>query len=113
MPLTVPDLRPLLTCTDSTVMVSAARVVGNMVRIAGATLGDSFFTKEIDQALQMLEGPYNQKYSIFLLVLIVRLSSRGRPVQRGLDSASIRFQRSAPLLSFRSARPGQDLDPAT
>lgn len=50
------DLRPLLTCTDSAVMVSAARVVGNMVRIAGATLGDPFFTKEIDQALQMLEG---------------------------------------------------------
>jgi hypothetical protein len=37
-------------------MLSAARVVGNMVRIAGATLGDPFFTKEIDQALQMLEG---------------------------------------------------------
>lgn len=52
------DLRPLLTCTDSAVMVSAARVVGNMVRIAGATLGDPFFTKEIDQALQMLEGMF-------------------------------------------------------
>jgi hypothetical protein len=50
------DLRPLLTCTDSTVMVAAARVVGNMVRIAGGTLGDPFFTKEIGQALQMLEG---------------------------------------------------------
>lgn len=37
-------------------MVAAARVVGNMVRIAGATLGDPFFTKEIGQALQMLEG---------------------------------------------------------
>lgn len=41
-------------------MVSAARVVGNMVRIAGATLGDPFFTKEIDQALQMLEGEFGR-----------------------------------------------------
>jgi FKBP12-rapamycin complex-associated protein len=39
-------------------MVAAARVVGNMVRIAGATLGESFFSKEIGQALQMLEGEF-------------------------------------------------------
>jgi FKBP12-rapamycin complex-associated protein len=31
-------------------------IVGNMVRIAGITLGESFFTKEVGQALQMMDG---------------------------------------------------------
>jgi hypothetical protein len=31
-------------------------VVGNMISIAGATLGESFFVKEIGQAIQLLEG---------------------------------------------------------
>lgn len=39
-------------------MVSAARVVGNMVRIAGINLGESFFTKEVNQALQMIDGEF-------------------------------------------------------
>jgi len=50
------DLRPLLTCNETTVMLAAARVVGNMIKIAGATLGESFFDKEVGQALQMLDG---------------------------------------------------------
>lgn len=37
-------------------MLSAAKVVGKMVQIAGATLGDQFFTKEIELALALLEG---------------------------------------------------------
>jgi FKBP12-rapamycin complex-associated protein len=37
-------------------MLAAARVVGNMIKIAGATLGESFFDKEVGQALQMLDG---------------------------------------------------------
>lgn len=50
------DLRPLLTYPDSQVMVSAAHVVGNMVKVAGANLPDSFFTKEVGQALQIMDG---------------------------------------------------------
>jgi len=37
-------------------MLAAAKVVGNMISIAGATLGESFFVKEIGQAIQLLEG---------------------------------------------------------
>lgn len=37
-------------------MVSAAHVVGNMVKCAGANLPDSFFTKEVGQALQIMDG---------------------------------------------------------
>jgi len=50
------DLRPLLTCNETVVMLAAAKVVGNMISIAGATLGESFFVKEIGQAIQLLEG---------------------------------------------------------
>lgn len=37
-------------------MTNAANVVGNMVQIAGVNLGESFFTKEVGQALQMIDG---------------------------------------------------------
>lgn len=40
-------------------MMAAAHVIGNMVQIAGVNLGDSFFTKEVGQALQMIDGGYN------------------------------------------------------
>lgn len=50
------DLRPLLTCNETVVMLAAAKVVGNMIGIAGTTLGESFFVKEIGQAIQLLEG---------------------------------------------------------
>lgn len=52
----IEDLRPLLTYPESQVMVSAAHVVGNMVKCAGANLPDSFFTKEVGQALQIMDG---------------------------------------------------------
>jgi len=50
------DLRPLLVCTDSAVMSAAAHVVGKMVQVAGPNLGESWFQKEIGQALNQLEG---------------------------------------------------------
>lgn len=37
-------------------MSAAAKVVGNMVEVAGAILGESFFNKEIGLALQSLDG---------------------------------------------------------
>lgn len=67
------DLRPLLICTDSAVMLAAAHVVGElrhthpshpidhagkMVLIAGPNLGESWFTKEIGQAIVLLEGEH-------------------------------------------------------
>ena len=52
----ISDLRPLLTCNETVVMLAAAKVVGNMIGIAGATLGESFFIKEIGQAVQLFEG---------------------------------------------------------
>jgi FKBP12-rapamycin complex-associated protein len=54
--LLIQDLRPLLTCNETVVMLAAAKVVGNMIGIAGATLGESFFVKEIGQSIQLLEG---------------------------------------------------------
>lgn len=37
-------------------MIAAAKVVGNMVEVAGAIMGESFFNKEVGQALQALDG---------------------------------------------------------
>jgi hypothetical protein len=37
-------------------MMAAAHVVGNMVQLAGVMLGESFFNKEVDLALQMIDG---------------------------------------------------------
>lgn len=59
-----PDLRPLLTYPDSKVMTNAANVVGNMVQIAGVNLGESFFTKEVGQALQMIDGETKAKVNV-------------------------------------------------
>lgn len=39
-------------------MVAAAHVVGNMVKLAGANLGESFFNKEVGQAIQMIDGAW-------------------------------------------------------
>lgn len=39
-------------------MSAAAHVVGKMVQVAGPNLGDSWFQKEIGQALNQLEGAY-------------------------------------------------------
>lgn len=39
-------------------MVAAAHVVGNMVKLAGANLGESFFNKEVGQAIQMIDGEF-------------------------------------------------------
>ncbi|KAL7421428.1 phosphatidylinositol kinase-related protein kinase tor1 [Cryptotrichosporon argae] len=63
-------LQPLLTCADSVVMLAAAHVVGNMVRIAGLTLGESFFQKEVGQALIMIDDS-RQDTSRFSAVLLL------------------------------------------
>ncbi|GMK56480.1 hypothetical protein CspeluHIS016_0303200 [Cutaneotrichosporon spelunceum] len=63
-------LRPLLTYPDSTVMVAAAHVVGNMVKLAGANLGESFFNKEVGQAIQMIDDS-RQEVGRFSSVLLL------------------------------------------
>lgn len=45
-------------------MTNAANVVGNMVQIAGVNLGESFFTKEVGQALQMIDGETKAKVNV-------------------------------------------------
>lgn len=68
--LTFPDLRPLLSYPDSQVMVAAAHVIGNMVKIAGANLGESFFQKEVGQAIQMIDDS-RQEVGRFSAVLLL------------------------------------------
>lgn len=94
-------------------MLSAARVVGNMVRIAGATLGDPFFTKEIDQALQMLEGGHWQNTLLGERSSLIRLPSGSRALQRCIDSAPVRFECTRSILPVCAACAGQDLDTST
>ena len=71
-------LRPLLLSTDSVVISAAAHVVGNMVRIAGANLGESWFNKEVGQALQLLEDP-RQEVNRFSGVLVLHQFASNAP----------------------------------
>lgn len=54
----VPDLRPLTTCGDSTVMLPASLVVEDMVRNSPTLHTDTFLGKEVGQALVMIDGTF-------------------------------------------------------
>ncbi|ORY29148.1 armadillo-type protein [Naematelia encephala] len=101
-------LRPLLTCTDSTVMVAASKVVGTMVAIAGNILGDSFFNKEIDRARQMLEDT-RQDVSRFAGVLILSSFAHNAPglfhphIPRVLDKIWLPLRDSRSLVRERAS----------
>lgn len=83
-----------------------------MVRIAGVILGDSFFNKEVGQAIQMLEGelvlglphPIADRY---------RLSPRSRPVLRCPHLASVCPQCPWPFPPICHPCSGKDLDTAS
>jgi FKBP12-rapamycin complex-associated protein len=78
-----------------------------MVELSGPILGESFFNKEVGQALQLLDG------MLFIWsLLIVRFEVRNRSVQWGTHSPPLCFESRCILLSACSARPGQDLDPS-
>jgi hypothetical protein len=99
-------LRPLLTYPDSTVMVAAAHVVGNMVKLAGANLGESFFNKEVGQAIQMIDGGWRH-----MCLADIRLKARSRPLQRRPPAAPVCSVCAGPVLPLYPACPGEDLDP--
>ncbi|WOO83672.1 Serine/threonine-protein kinase tor2 [Vanrija pseudolonga] len=101
-------LRPLLNYPDSAVMVSAARVVGNMVRIAGINLGESFFTKEVNQALQMIDDT-RQEVSRFSAVLLLHQFADNSPglfmpfVPRVLDKIWVPLRDSRTMVRERAS----------
>lgn len=51
-------------------MVAAAHVIGNMIKIAGTNLGESFFQKEVGQAVQILDDSRSEadRFSAVLLL---------------------------------------------
>ncbi|WWC91382.1 uncharacterized protein L201_006326 [Kwoniella dendrophila CBS 6074] len=71
-------LRPLTTCSDSTVMMAAAHVIGDMVRSAPALHHEGFLLKEVGQALTMLEDS-RQEVGRFSGVLLLHAFAVNAP----------------------------------